>query len=70
MKKSENHRLTLTFYFSDPGYDEKVNLGLYKFYGYVLLKLKRVLILVKPSLRYFSSKCSIFWDTVCACLFV
>ena len=55
-KKSENHTLTLTFNFSDPGYDRKLKLDSFEFDGYVLFKFKRILNLVKPSLRCSSSK--------------
>ena len=65
MKKSWNHTLTLTFNYSDPGYDKTIRLDSYEFYGYTLIKSKRVLNLIKPSLRYSRSKVLRFFETPC-----
>ena len=43
IKKSWNDTLTLKFNFSDPGYDKETKLDSYEFYGYTLLKSKRIL---------------------------
>ena len=47
-KKSEKHTLTLAFNISGPGYNRKLKVDLFEFYGYVQYRFKRFLNLIKP----------------------
>ena len=42
--------------FSVLGYDKKIKLGLYEFYGHALLMFEKILNFVKPFMRYSSLK--------------